>query len=139
VVLIIRKFKKKNCGPIYKKISYLLRYSYFLKDIFITTRNLAFCQGTMPGAEAPGKFSRSNARETPGKLQFQTGQNARSKPLASCCNPWQIVGGKIWFKLKWGNLCFLQKILQNFEKLKCQGLNPWQNAQTCGKLLTCFW
>jgi len=49
----------------------------------------------MPGAEAPGKFSRSNARETPGKLQFQTGQNARSKPHANRSNPWQIVGGKI--------------------------------------------
>jgi hypothetical protein len=39
---------------------------------FTTTRNLAFCHGIMPGASAPGKFARSNARETPGKLQFQT-------------------------------------------------------------------
>jgi hypothetical protein len=37
-----------------------------------TTRKIAFCQGTMPGADAPGKFARSNARETPGKLHLQT-------------------------------------------------------------------
>jgi len=49
----------------------------------------------MPGASAPGKFARSNARETPDKLQFQTGQNVRSKPLANRSNPWQIVGRKI--------------------------------------------
>jgi len=41
----------------------------------------------MPGASAPGKFARSNARETPGKLQLQTTRYARSKPLAKCSNP----------------------------------------------------
>ncbi|KEH41690.1 transmembrane protein, putative [Medicago truncatula] len=45
----------------------------------------------MPGADAPGKFARSNAREAPGKLQLQTEPFARSKPL----NPWQIFGGSL--------------------------------------------
>lgn len=47
-------------------------FCHIILNIF-TTRNLAFCQGIMPGASAPGKFVRSNARETPGKLQLQTG------------------------------------------------------------------
>jgi hypothetical protein len=42
------------------------------QTIYFTTRKIAFCQGTMPGADAPGKFARSNARETPGKLHLQT-------------------------------------------------------------------
>jgi len=40
----------------------------------VTTKNLAFCQGILPGASAPDKFARSNARETPDKLQLQTAQ-----------------------------------------------------------------
>jgi len=33
-----------------------------------TTRKGAISQGTMPGARTPGKFTRSNARDAPGKM-----------------------------------------------------------------------
>jgi len=50
-------------------------------EIYNTTRNPAFCQGKMSGAEAPGKFARSNARGvTPGKMH---------KLVANC---WQLFG-----------------------------------------------
>lgn len=51
------------------------------ENVLYITKNLAFCQGIVLGVDAPGKFSRSNARETPGKLQLQTELFTMSKPL----------------------------------------------------------
>nr|ABE88088.1 hypothetical protein MtrDRAFT_AC147431g30v2 [Medicago truncatula] len=92
----------------------------------------------MPGADAPGKFARSNARETPGKLQLETGPFARSKALANCSNPWHFFGGKVLFKFEPLKSRESLHYAENSEKLTCQGLNPWQIVHSCGKLLTAF-
>jgi len=52
-----------------------------------TTRNLAYCQGTMPGARIPGKFARSYARENSWQI---CQEQPPTKVVAKCVSIFEI-------------------------------------------------
>jgi len=60
---------------------------YKNKSPAYTTRNLAYCQGRMPGARIPGKFARSYAREN--SWQICQGQ-PHTKVVTKCIKLFEI-------------------------------------------------
>jgi len=59
-----------------------------------TTRNLAFCQGILLGASAPGKFARSNAWKPLANCNYKLHNKPGANPWQSAVTPGKFFAGK---------------------------------------------